>query len=760
MKKFLSSWKLSAWLEKCFLVLSFLVALFAIVVLILWSLVTFYIPFQTYSIETEKKDLSNGQTLRVIYPNLILGDNKPAEMILIFAGTPSCDEASFTIDIPPGLIVKKPKAQEYGTQLEVTSSGSGNDMEPEEIKISLVNARSEHGLGLSVIKRIHIKSPQMQDPISVDIGVETIFWIALQSIVNNPENEKNALILFIASLLSGAGTLILQYMKTQQDRMWEEQKSRRDRIAGVMRDDYEGVISTFLQLHEKMGVANLTIYEELLQESNWRDKLQVSALKYLQQKDGAKAKRIADYLIKLCDAFNSKEDKKLFQSLLVFSDLVSKMKHKQLKDLEANVAENMLTATKNWQDELSSTAIDLIQYFGSTSEAKSNYQQLKKVLGEDEFGKDLLERSNLQYILKTQSIELDESDKEIFYYLNWRPLWTSVSRKPSAKALRWLQQNGVESSSFTLPSEYAELDQHLMDGMISLPVLEQIGNPYPTITFAAEGMGKTAAALWWIKKCQDAARSSGNQTKIFPIYASFEITANTREWIVETSSRAITQFISDNPRRFLNAPDIQKNAMCRLMLHHAKNAEVLCSSLRSSAFASVTGDTDRIVEYVQKSPFRALDNLSIENIISLFSFARPEGFDQIYFIWDNRSAISNEDLSHAIEEIEPLILPLAGQNVVIKVFAPLTAKKASGKIFGSSSIHDIVWSDQKLRELLDRRIDKFEALWKPGTKDPTGLVVSKANSSPRRVISIINKIFEHVEMYFEEDDKLTPTILK
>jgi hypothetical protein len=757
-----TSWKPPVWLEKGFFYMFFFVALFATVALFLWSLATFIVPLEVYSRESHRLELSNGQILQVKYPNFILGDNKPMDILLILYGKSNGTLAEFTVEIPSGLTVRKPAAQEYGKTLKLTASGLGSETEPEEIKISLVNSRIERGVWLSVEQPIVITSPQLQGEETIHIGAQTTFWAALQAIVNNPANEKNALILFIASLLSGTGTLILQYMKTQQDRVWEDQKLRRERIAGVMRDDYEEVISVFLQLREEMkteSLADLTIYEELLAESNWRDRLQVIVLKYLQEKDGAKAKRIADNLLKLCDAFNSAEDRKLFQALLVFSDLVSIMKRKQQKNLQTTDTENMLIAAKNWQDELSSIAIDLIQYFGSTSEAESNYQRLKKTLGKDSFGKDLLERSNLQHVLKTQSIDLDENDKDIFYYLNWRPLWTGAGRKPSAKTQRWLQQNGLESKSFTFSSEYAELDNHLIDGMIGLPVLEQIGGPDPAIIFAAEGMGKTAAALWWVKRCQDAATSSGSQGKIFPIYASFEVVPNIRAWMVEMSSRALIKFLSGNPRRFLNAPDNQKNAMSRLMLYHTKDVDALFSSLRNSAFASVSGETDRIIEYVKRFPCWTPDNLTVEDILSLFYLARPEGFDQIYFMWDIRSSSSHKELVRAVKEIEPLILPLARQNVVIKAFAPLTAKKALGRLVGFSAIHGIVWSDQQLRDLLDRRIERFEALWKQGTKDPTGLVVSKSNSSPRRVLLVINKLLEYVEMYLGEGDKLTQSML-
>lgn len=757
-----TSWKPPIWLEKGFFYMFFIVALFATVALFLWSLVTFITPLEIYSRESNRLELSNGQILQVQYPNFIMGDNKPVDILLILYGKSDGTLAEFTVEIPSGLTVRKPAVQEYGRTLKLTAFGPGSETEPEKIKISLVNSRIERGVWLSVEQPIIITSPQLKGEVIIQIGVQTTFWAAFHAIVNNPANEKNALILFIASLLSGTGTLILQYMKTQQDRVWEDQKLRRERIAEVMRDDYEGVISIFLRLREEMkteSLADLTIYVELLADSNWRDRLQVSALKYLQEKDGAKAKRIADNLLKLCEVFNSTEDRRLFQSLLAFSDMVSIMTRKQQKNLQTNDTENMLIAAKHWQDELSSIAIDLIQYFGSTSEAKSNYQRLKKTFGKDSFGKDLLERSNLQHVLNTQSIDLDENDKEIFYYLNWRPLWTGAERKPSAKIQRWLQRNGLESKSFTFSSEYAELDNHLIDGMIDLPVLEQISGPNPAITFAAEGMGKTAAALWWVKRCQDAATSSGSQVKIFPIYASFEIVPNIRAWLVEMSSRALIQFLSSNPRRFLNAPDNQKNAMSRLMLYHTKDADTLFSSLRSSAFTSVSGDTDRIVEYARRFPCWTPDNLTVEDILSLFYLARPEGFDQLHFMWDIRSSSSHKELVRAVKEIEPLILPLARQNVVIKAFAPLTAKKALGKLVGFSAIHDIVWTDQQLRDLLDRRIERFETLWKQGTKDPTGLVVSKSNSSPRRVILIINKLLEYVEMYLGEGDKLTQSML-
>lgn len=752
MKRYLSSWKPSAWLEKGFLVTSFLVALFAIVALTLWSLVTFYIPFQTFSIETEQIELTNGQTLRVIYPNLILGDNKSTEIILILAGNLNGDKASFTIDIPPGLIVKQPKAQEYSTQLEVISSGVGNDMEPEEIKVSMVNARSEHGLGLSVIKRILIKSPQMQDSIPVDIGVETIFWIALQSIVNDPANEKNALILFIASLLSGAGTLVMQNIKTQQERSREDQEKRKNEFREQWKENPVDTLDGFTRLdRDESEESEFSIKKKVAEFFGWEDKLQQIILEHLKSKNHYyDAKRASKVLQAVCDVFppNNREDNYYHSRLLApFCELVYKDNRKNYL-LKPEEAQCLLTVSKRW-NELKPLITDMIYDF---SFRRENLPIIFNKFAFEESGQ-LLRDANIHDIIEEhrRNFPDDASATTLFEVLApdiyWRETGSGRERKISDKALRWLFSCFSEElvdTEFTLGSEYAELEDRSRQSAMELPVFRQVKNADAVIVFGGEGMGKTASALWQVDQYLRSTKED-----VFPVYAPYEAGVELKDWILGTITRALINFTADNPRKFITSPDSRKAAMGRLMLRHAHNLEALRFSLYSSSVHSSATDIEQVIEYVRKfKPSKAPTKMTKDEMLSSLYLAYPAGFEQTCFLWDIPASSPHDEVVDKIKEMASLAVYLSKQNFIVKIFAPLDAKDdVFDYLGGIRHAGDLTWNDDQLTKLLNRKMkDKFDTLWdSKSLSHPIENLLQAATRSPRRLVKLLLRLMDHVD---------------
>jgi hypothetical protein len=751
-KKFLSSWRLSVWLEKGFLVISILVAIFAIVALPLWSLTAFYIPFQTFSREIEEIKLTNGQTLRVIYPNLILGDNKSAEMILILAGSSNGDQATFTIDIPPGLIVKQPKAQEYSTQLELISSGSGSDMEPEEIKISLVNARSEHGRGLLVSKSVVITSPQMQDSIPVEIGVETIPWIALQSIVNDPANEKNALILFIASLLSGAGTLVMQYTKTQQDRSREDQEKRKNEFREQWKENPVDTLDGFSKLdRDKSEESEFSIKKKVVETFGWEDKLQNIILEHLKSRNHYfDAKRAAEVLDAIYGVFNSQGQANNFphsRSLAPFCKLVCEDGRKN-HALTEEEAQCLLTVSKRW-NELKPLVTDMLHDFAIRRE---NLPIIFNKFAFEESGQ-LLRDANIHDIIEEhrRNFPDDGSATAIFEVLTqdiyWRETGSGRERKLSDKVLRWLFACFSESVDvdFSLGSEYAELEDRSKQSVMELPVFGKIKNPDTMIVFGGEGVGKTVSALSLMNQYTTSTKAD-----VFPVYAPYESGMELKDWIMGTIARALINFTADNPRKFIASPDSRKTAMGRLMLWHARNLETLRFNLYSSSVnRSSTTDIEQVIEYIRKfKPSKTPTKMTKDEMLSFLYLAYPAGFDQICFLWDIPNSSPHEDVVNKIKEMAGLAISLSKQNVVVKIFAPLAAEvDVTGYLGGIRNPGDLTWDDYQLKQLLNRKMkDKFESLWDSSMREAIGgMLVREADSSPRRLVRLLLRLMDYVD---------------
>ncbi|MFZ5857191.1 MAG: hypothetical protein ACOYZ6_10190 [Chloroflexota bacterium] len=752
LRRYSAPWKPPAWLEKGFLYMFFFVALFATVALILWSLATFYIPFKNYSIETKPKNLSNGQTLRVVYPNLILGDNKPVEMILILAGSSDGEKARFTIDIPAGLTVRAPKAQEYATTLELDSSGSGSDTEPEEIKISLINSRSVHGLGLLVRKHVEITSPQMKDTLAIEIGVETILWTAAQAILNDPANERNALILFVASLLSGAGTLLMQFITRQQDRSRDDRDKRENQFRGDLDKNPVDALDGFSKLKDD-GVeeSDFSIRKPLVEAFGWEDKLQQIILERLKSRNHYfDAKRAAEVLQAVWDVFhpNTQADNLYHsRSLAPFCELVCKddRKNYPLKEEEAQC---LLTVIKRW-NELKPLVTDMLHDFAARRE---NLPIIFNKFASEESGQ-LLRNANIHDIIEEhrRNFPDDGSATAIFEVLTqdiyWRETGSGRERKLSDKVLRWLFACFSEpvDADFSLGSEYAELEDRSKQSVMELPVFGKIKNPDTMIVFGGEGVGKTVSALWLMEQYTTSTKAD-----VFPVYAPYESGMELKDWIMGTIARALINFTADNPRKFIASPDSRKTAMGRLMLWHARNLETLRFNLYSSSVnRSSTTDIEQVIEYIRKfKPSKTPTKMTKDEMLSFLYLAYPAGFDQICFLWDIPNSSPHEDVVNKIKEMAGLAISLSKQNVVVKIFAPLAAEvDVTGYLGGIRNPGDLTWDDCQLKQLLNRKMkDKFESLWDSSMRETIGgMLVREADSSPRHLVRLLLRLMDYVD---------------
>lgn len=454
MKRLSETWTPPAWLEPAFIGIAFSVAIVAFATLLLWGLITFVVPFNVYSRETEAIVLDNGQTLQVRYPNVVLAGDTPSYILLILTEESNkIDPAGFTVNIPSGLTVVEPVAQSQSNTVQLTAPNLGNTVEPSQMKIGVVNSRSMGGILLFVRQPIGIRSDVMPLSQRVEIGVETISWTSARGIVNNTINERSTLILLVTGFLSGAGTLILQSMKTHRDRVREDRQRKEERFYKFMQEDFEGAINVFLRNGDRsLNLDDFVMYKTLIEQTNWYPRLSGNVREKLKKREFAEAMRLARMLKQLCGLISQPKDEEEIelQALHKLCELAT-ITERQNKMLSQEDARSLLTVYQHWK-ELGSIVTDLIQDF---SRAPKNLFVLYNVMQNDKdgAGRKLLENSNLQHVIRDWQMEaLSKAEMEILqtiknetaYSIRWRPLWAAGEQNLSERVRRWLSGHWYE----------------------------------------------------------------------------------------------------------------------------------------------------------------------------------------------------------------------------------------------------------------------------------------------------------------------------
>jgi hypothetical protein len=451
-RRFSRGWTPPVWLEPAFIYSAFFVALVASIALLLWLLVTFVVPFNVYSRETDEISLSNGQLLQIEYPNLVLAGENPAEITLILYGISNAAvPANFNVEIPDGLTVVEPIDQAQGKKLTLIASGLGSDKQPEQLKIKVVNSHYVGGICLLIRQPVIISSRFMPDKQNIKIGIEKTSWATAREIVNNTIDEKSALILLVTGFLSGAGSLVLQYIKAQWDRLQADKQTKEKRFSKLLQEDFEGTISVFLRRAQENRPQNddFNIYKPLVEQFNWYQKLSAIVRENLKKRDFVEATRVVKNLKELSTILGpTNEETRDLNSLYRLCELAS-IVDRQKARLSEGDPECLLAAYEQWQ-ELGSIITDLIQDF---SFSPKNLFRIYDVLKRDNNGVTMLKNSNLQYVIggwqikKLNKIDVKKFEsikKEIAYSLRWRPIWPNPEQILPEKVQRWLSRNWYE----------------------------------------------------------------------------------------------------------------------------------------------------------------------------------------------------------------------------------------------------------------------------------------------------------------------------
>lgn len=766
------------YLEPVFVSIALFTAIVACSSLTAWSFISFAVPPSKYQIKTELKELSNGQYLQVEYPNLVLGGNDPAYIILTISGNAKTkDKIDFEVELPPGLTLIEPVDQATNQSGKVTIEEPDKIISSEEFTLGVINSQAiwdYHHRTQS--QPLSVKSASLDDSIDFSIDIETVPWISARGLVSSTFNERSPLILLVTGFLSGAGALVFQFAKSRQDVAWAEQQKKEKDFAERLKEDLMGAIKFFINSDHFSHTgkeSDFDTYKRLIELSGWEDKLPAIILDRLKARKNYEAKQVAENLNQLCNIFvpkpglNNKYDH--LRSFDIVCDLILLNDYTK-RTLTKDEASCILTVYKHWQ-ELKPIITNLIYKLSTFAK---NLPPLNDIFVIDDDGLQLLKDANIQKFIDDHVSRTEDGTEEnkaaynikrhLALDIEWRPLWSGNDRKLSEKVQRWLAGYWLESveENFSLGSEYAELDGKLKEQSIEHPVLKQMDGPFPGIVFGDEGTGKTACALQLVAKHRRSAEAESKEPKVFPVYAPFEAGVDLKEWLVEKISRALIEFTADNPRRFLIAPESQKTAMSRLILRYTQNEDALRLSFYSSSLNNSVSDTEQAIEYIRRFKHRKTAvKLSKQEMLNLLYAACPDIFDQIYFLWDIRSASPQDEVINKIKEMDELAVPLASQKVYIKVFAPLTVKPRLRNLQSLRSINnDITWDNTQLVELMEKRMEKFNILWRQGGYDPIDTVIATSKHSPRRLIRLMIHLMDHVDEHLQENDYLDQSIFE
>jgi len=765
------------YLEPVFVGIALFTAVVACTSLIAWLFISIPVPQSIYSIKTEPKELKNGQYLQVEYPKFVPGGDELVYITLTISGSTSAkEEIEFEIVLPPGLTLIEPVDQAARQTGKITIKEPDRITISQDFTLGVINSQSIWDFPRTQLQPVSVRSVSIDTPVDFEIGIETVPWISARRLVSNTFNEKSPLILLVTGFLSGAGTLVFQFAKSRRDVEWDEQQKKEKDFSERLKDDLVGAIKFFINSDHFSHTgkeSDFDTYKRLIELSGWEDKLPAIILDRLKARKNYEAKQVAENLRRLCKVCAPKPDPddkyNYLRSFDIVCDLILINDYTK-RTLTKDQASCILTVYKHWQ-ELKPLITGLIY---KLSAIWTNLPALNHVFVTDDDGLQLLKDANIQKFIDDHVSQTEDGTEEskaaynikrhLALNVEWRDLWSGNDRKQSEKVQRWLAGHWFErvDENFSLGSEYAELDGKLKEQAIDHPVIKQMDGPFPAIVFGDEGTGKTASALQLVAQHRRSAEAESKESKVFPVYAPFEAGVDLKEWLVEKISRALIELIADNPRRFLTAPESQKTAMSRLILRHTQNEDALRLSFYSSSLNNSASDTEQAIEYIRKFKHRKTAvKLSKQEMLNLLYAAWPDIFDQIYFLWDIRSASPQDDVLNKIREMDEIAVSLASQKVYIKVFAPLAVKQPLHNLQSLRSINkDIAWNNTRLVELMEKRMDKFNLLWEQGGYDPIETIIAASKYSPRRLIRLMIHLMDYVDEHLQENDDLTQSIFE
>ncbi|MEK6750648.1 MAG: hypothetical protein AABZ00_00170 [Chloroflexota bacterium] len=748
--------------ERFFRFIAVATAAAAFVLAVIWLIVFFYSPYENYNYSrvVETKD---GRCLRIEYPRLILANDKPAEITFTTRCKVSPPE-SIKLTLPNELrVYDEPEiASQRIIPLKVYVKSPNS---PQTIKLIVVNSRIIKGLGYYEEKEITLKSQELfLKPVIIIVNVETVLWATLRDFMNNAVEQKSSMILLVSGVISGVVTYLSQRQKDIEQKRNEAREKYKEELLKGFPDNPVLVVRNFVGRCQKESFADFSDIYSQLEIAGCHRLLTKEIFELWQNKNFVEAKLIIEDIFFLTGKFHSNS----FSEDVQLLDQLQKMVPPQ-KNLEITIQEVacVLKSYVRWRETVKPLLLPIIQRYIALPR---NFPIILEVLGDDSVhGHLLLKDAKLlkiqvminrywEYrgIIKDDELTAARGLNRISSIpIIWRSLWQSKDNQASRQAYSWLKSHNCDPQRASFGSESAEVDVKFENVTVDHPILNRIGFARPVFVFGKGGMGKTAAAYHLVKKCRDAyLNTSLDENGAFPIYSNFQHIPNVRDGIIDAVSRSLIDFVSDNPRRFLDADTSQKIAMGRLMIKQARTVENLNVTFKRSGHVS-NDDWEQILAQLNGLIINSFSrNLNNAEIMDLLYMARPDGFDRTYCILDIGSKYLLPDNVEAIKELVELAFSLTRVDFFLKVFLPDGLKLELNSVL-VDNYEEIEWNDIRLCDVIKIRFEKLAAVCDKRTvNDPFGLIIEATNGSPREVIRYGNALIRYAEERLKESDKL------
>lgn len=763
----------------------------AVVFALLWVVTSLYTPYENYKVLQEIVTV-DGQYLKIEYPRRVLANSKPVNLILTLNGAMTADE-EFTLTFPGEIRISG--YQDNASKRAITHKFKASVEGGRVYKIIFFNSKTIEDSWWHTYtgQIVYLNSKDLKiENLPIKIQLETVGWARIRDFVNSSVGDKSPLILLASGLISWAGTYLLQFIKDKRERQKDfEQQRREDR-----KKYEEGLLDAF----QKSPILAIRGFVRDCQKEGYEDYKEVYAkleifgchrimldniLTLWQIKNLSEAKLVISDLKDFYMGFKSTEHYSEVEKVEKLHELIA---DNRIGSVDVNI---LLDGFTRWGESIKSILIQVIE---RSVDAPANLLSLQNTFSVDNsLGIPLLRDAKIQNKLiwywedpervlteeefntlvddqrKRVKDERSSAAKDLYRRLstkpNWKPLWQQKETRRSERMSKWLKSNDPEFTDFSFGEELAELDGESLnrkkektesfERWAEHPSLENIWQAKPLLLFAGEGMGKTASAYYLVNICRNP--KSENYSGAFPVYATFQNNLDAKEWIVASVAQALVDFISENPRRFLDAELAQRVAMGRLILFYAGTLDRVKVAFKRSGHTS-NDDWSQILvqlkELVSQSTLKR--KITEADVKDLLDKARPDGFDRLFFILDVNSMSGAVEKSEVIKELGKLILPLLQVNFFIKAFLPVELKDTFDKTLLEIFSVDLEWNESLLQEMLKLRFGRFEAVCdnRRTVRAPFKLIAAASSKSPRRAIRYGNALMRYAEENLKDFQKL------
>jgi hypothetical protein len=788
----------------------------AVFVLIVWVIVNWGNSYnQLRRLDSGSIQLKNGQTLQIEYPAFIFANDQPSEIQFILRGkasAPVTQPVMLSISVPSSLTTINPESQKYSETiiLEFWPDRNGH---PVAKAIGFANAKNLEGC-FSKSQEIQIFSPDLEEDIKINPIVEALKPASLRNFLDISINKNSPAILAATGLLSAGSFLLAQQFRKLQEReielenrRYQEFQDEDEEFKNLLETDTvyaaawlikrwqqldreafediekaasfsgeENSIELQRQKAEQRALHKLTLEQEHLSKlqtlmllSSWQAPFGLAIINALQQERTFQARKIVNNM-RVLDALarNLKLDEEsrsgLFVDLCSIYEKRSPKENKEISlklgDEEVNRVQEIYTVLG---EPVSPLIIQMVEELVTTPEGVI---MVNKIFNTNEIGKNLLFKSNIIRALDKQQDNKENQEAAtsasaikatlLTERITWQPIWPTTRPYTPGNLLYWLGRQDPSGDFERNPfgPEFGELDNGLMGKKFFLhPVYRRLKTSEPMVVFGERGSGKTTLAMRLTNDYQAAADYS--RESVFPIYHALQAQQISLDWMIAVISRALADFVANNPRNYLYAEDEARRAMGRLITKYYGSIDEIKAKMQHSR--NYSSDLNkRVVDEIETLTTGSnVDSRPEENLDLLYK-ARPVGFQRIDFVIDMQATDEIKIQTEQLNELVKHSLPLARRNIILKVFTPKMIEPHL-RMPPPVLVIDLDWSEADLQGLLDARTDKkFSLLCKVSeiAENPAGLIVKSAQGSPRGLIKMGNLLMQYAETNLKEGQKL------